>query len=145
MEIRLNWEFWVDLGGLLAIQIWFVLNCVIWFTFDTHQKFKNVDDLYGKFWINISQMMFVSVFIHWVRALLSFRVSRQLTPILKILGKMIKEFFKFLAITSLSFFLFMFSGTLLFRDVDNYSTLYKTAITLFAAGLGDFDFGHFDV
>ena len=88
--------------------------------------------------------MFVTVFIHWMRGLLAFRVSRTLTPILIILGKMIKEFVRFLTVTGLSFFLFMFSGNVLLGELNNYSTLYKTAITLFAASLGNFDFKEFD-
>lgn len=57
---------------------------------------------------------------------------------------MLVDIVKFLVVSGCSFFLFCAVGNILLNDLESYSSISSALLTLFAACLGDFNFGEFD-
>ena len=73
-----------------------------------------------------------------------FRASRVFGPMGIILERMLNELLKFLFLELGIQIVFIAIGRVLFYNISEFSSLYKTVTTLLSAGLGNFDYDMFD-
>jgi hypothetical protein len=72
------------------------------------------------------------------------KISEFLTPYIKILGHMLYDLVRFLALMLICFFMFSCIFSIWFRQLEGYETLAMTMETLFGAMLGNVDFAPFE-
>ena len=94
--------------------------------------------------IDLSGILSVLVGLYWIRIFFLFRVTRILGPLIKIITSMFQDLLTFLTLYSIQLVFFGCVGNLLFLEVDQFSTLYKTMIYLFTSSMGELDFSPFD-
>ena len=76
----------------------------------------------------------------WVRVFLTLRVTTLLGPLIKMILAMLRDLGVFIMIYSISIALFCFIGMIMFPELEEYSTAYKTFVHLFSTSLGEYDF-----
>ena len=72
----------------------------------------------------------------WIKLMLSFRLTRILGPLLKIISFMTKAILIFMGLEFIVLITFTFIGNVLFFDTEEYSTLWKAIITLISSAFG---------
>src|SRR5690606_15423675 len=72
------------------------------------------------------------------------QLSRTFGPMVKILGNMLIDILVFLFLYGLIFLIFTCAAILLFHDLKGAGDFIKTAIVLFGASMGDFDYSVYD-
>lgn len=94
--------------------------------------------------INIFIIMAVLVSVQWVWSLWVFQVSKFFGPLIKILMYMLINIWKFMIIYLTIFFIFSCAFSILFTELENFSTLHASMRKVLMYGMGQFDFSDFD-
>ena len=128
-----KFEQFMDIFDIILILIWFALDLKVIYEPSEVNNF---------FYISLCLAGITG--IQWIRAILAFSVNRFFTPLIMILGLMLTDLLKFLILLGLSFFLWCCVGNILLNEMDEYSSVGESIITLFGASLGDFDMRSFE-
>ena len=72
----------------------------------------------------------------WLRVTLSFRLTKTLGPLLKIIFSMTKEILIFMALETIVLLCFAFVGVTLFFDTPEYEDIWKALVILISSALG---------
>ena len=137
-----NKEFWMEMTGFLLCIFHAMYIAVLWIP--TDDQYEVIVKGYSTWTINISTILGGVMFIHWIRALLILNISKDLSPFLIIFGKMLYDIIRFLALTTLTILMFACSFSLVFKELDNFSSFDLTLTTLFQAMMGEMYFEDFD-
>ena len=84
------------------------------------------------------------VYFQWSRVTMILRLSKTFGPMIEIISAMIKELFVFTLLFFLIFLIFLFTGKILFFQINEFSTYNLAAQYLFYAILGGFSFETFN-
>jgi hypothetical protein len=147
----MSFDFAVNLVALITFIVWNIRHFSSWIQYDD-SKLKNPDFTTVIIFENISSDPSVNIYIilailiafQWSRSIYAFQVTRFFGPLIKILFSMFEDLAKFMVIFLICFFIFCCAAQVLFRESPNYTDLQTTMRTMFAAGLGAYEYSDFD-
>ena len=84
-------------------------------------------------------------FLIWLRLFFCFRVSQTFGPMFRILYSMVQDLIKFIIIWFVIIIMFSCVGILAFGELETFSDLNKAFQYFISSGLGEFDYGVFEL
>ena len=124
------------------ILFFVVLNQYFKWKFDYSQRtysntsnvrMQRLSDAFSEGYLNCCTSSSIMILLLWSRVTMVLRLSKIFGPMIEIVGAMIKELMVFAVLFGLVFSMFMFTGKILFFQLDEFNSFNLTAQYLFYA------------
>ena len=109
-----------------------------------NDRIYRLKDAFSEKILNSCTSSAIIICFQWSRVIMILSLSKTFGPMIEIIKAMIKELMVFAVMFSLVFTMFMFTGKILFFELNEFSSFEYTAQYLFYAALGNFSFSTFD-
>ena len=145
----LSAEFMLNLSNSILVIYW-VLNHYLSFTSNLSdyryelRAYIIIQRMNDAAYFNLKIWNAANIALQFSRLVFSLQVSKTFGPMVKILASMLLNVAIFMLLFAALFLIFNAIGQLVFQELDGFSSPIQTAITLFSACLGNFDYNIFN-
>ena len=132
---------------ILVIYQYFRWNYDFWkrtYSDTSNTKMYRLYDSFNEGILNSWTMPAIVIWLLWIKATLVLSLSKIFGPMIEMISTMIKELAIFAFLFTLIFCIFLFTGKILFFQLDDFSTFSSWSQYLFNASLGTFSFDTFN-